>query len=114
MDMKTIKVFTAFLILLLSGCHNFLNENMQGTFSSATFYKSESDALVALTGVYNATAFVNSMNQLWVFGDVASDDAVKGGLAGDLVDAQFIDQFNYVRTNSILANVWQYYYDGIS
>lgn len=112
--MKPLKIFSTLFILSLSSCHNFLDENLQGTFSSATFYKSESDALVAITGVYNATAFVNTMNQLWVFGDVASDDAVKGGLAGDQSDIQYIDQFNYVRTNTVLANVWQYYYDGIS
>ncbi len=112
--MKPLKIFSTLFILSLSSCHNFLDENLQGTFSSATFYKSESDALVAIAGVYNATAFVNTMNQLWVFGDVASDDAVKGGLAGDQSDIQYIDQFNYVRTNTVLANVWQYYYDGIS
>jgi hypothetical protein len=112
--MKTIKIATLFFILACTSCHNFLQEDLQGTFSSATFYKSESDALVAITGVYNSSAFVNTMNQLWVFGDVASDDAVKGGLAGDQVDVQYIDQFNYVRTNTVLANVWQYYYDGIS
>src|SRR5258708_26103935 len=112
--MKTIKIVATLFILTSSGCHNYLQEDLQGTFSSSTFYKSQSDALVALTGVYNSTAFVNTMNQLWVFGDVASDDAVKGGLTGDLVDVQYIDQFNYVRTNTVLANVWQYYYEGAS
>ncbi|MBS1490341.1 MAG: RagB/SusD family nutrient uptake outer membrane protein [Bacteroidetes bacterium] len=103
-----------FLVLIFTGCHNFLDENLQGTFSSATFYQTQSDALVALTGVYNMTAYVNIKNQLWVFGDVASDDAVKGGLAGDQADIQYIDQFSYVRTNTVLSNVWQYYYEGVS
>lgn len=102
------------MTLLFTGCHNFLDENLQGVFSSATFYQTQSDALVALTGVYNVAAFVNTKNQLWVFGDVASDDAVKGGLAGDQSDIQYIDQFSYVRTNTVLSNVWQYYYEGIS
>ncbi len=112
--MKTIKIVALLFVLFLSSCHNFLDENLQGTFSSATFYKSQSDALVAITGVYSSTAFVNTMNQLWVFGDVASDDAMKGGLSGDQSDVQYIDQFNYVRTNTVLNNVWQYYYDGIA
>jgi len=112
--MKTTKILALLLLLTTFGCHNYLEENLQGTFSSGTFYKSQSDALTALTGVYNAAAFVNTMNQLWVFGDVASDDAVKGGLAGDLADIQNIDQFNYVRTNTVLANVWQFYYEGVS
>lgn len=112
--MKTTVLFLFILLLAFSSCNDFLKEDRQGTFSSSTFYKSKEDALVALTGVYNMTAFVNSMNQLWVFGDVASDDAIKGGLAGDQSDIQNIDQFNYVRTNTVLFNVWQYYYEGIS
>src|ERR1041385_7687414 len=112
--MKTTKIFIALFFTTLCSCHDFLEENLQGQYSSATFYKSQSDALAAINGVYNATAFVNTMNQLWVFGDVASDDAVKGGLSGDISDIQNIDQFNYVRTNTILANVWQFYYEGVT
>jgi len=43
-----------------------------------------------------------SDNCIWVFGDVASDDAVKGSLAGDQLDIQYIDQFNVVASNSEL------------
>lgn len=112
--MKTIKLVATLLAIMSSGCSNFLEESPQGFFSSSTFYKSQDDALVAITGVYNIASFVNSSNQLWVFGDVASDDAVKGGLAGDQIDVQFIDQFNYLRTNTVLSSVWQYYYEGIT
>ncbi|HTJ50617.1 MAG TPA: RagB/SusD family nutrient uptake outer membrane protein [Cyclobacteriaceae bacterium] len=112
--MKKIKILTGLFILSLTGCNKYLEENPQGTFSSATFYKSQNDALVALNGVYNSAAFVNPMNQLWVFGDVASDDAVKGGQPYTIIDAQAIDQFNYKQTNTVLADVWQYYYEGIS
>jgi hypothetical protein len=112
--MKIFRFASVLFVLLSTSCNDYLQQNLQGTFSSATFYKSQSDALVAINGVYNATAFVNSMNQLWAFGDVASDDAVKGGLSGDQSDVQSIDQFTYVRTNTVLANVWQYYYEGIS
>lgn len=114
--MKTTKILAALFVITVSGCHDFLQEDQQGTFSSATFYKSQSDAVVAINGVYNATSFVSTMNQLWVFGDVASDDAVKGGSDGDLADAKAIDLFSnpeFIRTNTVLANVWQYYYDGI-
>jgi starch-binding outer membrane protein, SusD/RagB family len=113
--MKTLsKIIVTLFVVAASGCTNFLEENIEGTYSSATFYKTEAHALLAITGVYNIAAFVNTSNSLWVFGDVASDDAVKGGLAGDLSDAQFLDQFNYVRTNSILDGMWKYYYEGVS
>ena len=112
--MKKTKILIGLFILSLTGCDKYLEENPQGIFSSATFYKSQDDALVALNGVYNSAAFVNPMNQLWVFGDVASDDAVKGGQPYTVIDAQAIDQFNYKQTNTVLADVWQYYYEGIS
>jgi hypothetical protein len=112
--MKTLKTLFILLLLLGGGCKNFLDEPLQGTFSSATFYQSADDAVTAVTGVYNEAAFVSTNNVLWVFGDVASDDAVKGGLSGDLVDAQYIDQFNYLRSNTMLYNMWQYYYEGVT
>lgn len=113
--MKKISVLSIILVLLTgSRCSNFLEENLQGKFSSSTFYKTQQDALLALTGVYNSTTFTSTMNQVWVFGDVASDDAIKGGNAGDQADIQFIDNFTYSQSNTVLDNTWKYYYEGIS
>ncbi len=113
--MKTfIYILITLFIWVGSGCSNFLKEDLQGTYSTSTFYKTQQDALVALTGVYSVVAFVSTNNALWVFGDVASDDAIKGGLAGDQSDIQFIDQFNYLRSNTVLETMWKYYYEGIS
>lgn len=111
---KTTKILTALIIILFSGCTDFLTEELQGTYSNATFYKTEAHALLAITGVYNATSFVSTDNNLWVFGDVASDDATKGGLAGDQSDIQFIDEFTYSQNNGALEKIWKRYYEGIS
>ncbi len=102
------------LILVGSSCADFLDEPLQGVYSTATFYKTEEHAFLALTGVYNAISFVSTNNNLWVFGDVASDDAVKGGLAGDQSDIQFIDEFTYTRNNASIEKIWKHYYEGIS
>lgn len=109
----TILFFTGF-ILAVSSCSDFLNEELQGTYSNATFYKTESHATLALTGIYNVASFTSTSNALWVFGDVASDDATRGGKPGDLIDIQYIDDFNYSRNNGILENLWKHYYEGIS
>jgi len=111
---KIIKVIISVFLVALSGCSNFLEENLQGKFSSATFFKSQQDAILAINGVYNSASFISTNNALWVFGDVASDDATKGGGAGDQGDILFVDQFNYVRSNTVLENTWKQYYDGIS
>jgi len=102
------------LVLVTSSCSDFLAEPLQGVYSNATFYKTEAHAQLAMIGVYNAAAFVTTENNLWVFGDVASDDAMKGGASGDLSEAQFIDDFSYVRSNAALDRIWKHYYEGIS
>jgi starch-binding outer membrane protein, SusD/RagB family len=60
-------------------CEKFLTEDLKGTFSTDTFYKNEKQAIQAINGVYQAISFKDPDNNIWVFGDVASDDAVKGG-----------------------------------
>jgi starch-binding outer membrane protein, SusD/RagB family len=97
-----------------TSCSDFLNEELQGTYSNSTFYKTEAHALLAIAGVYSATSFVSTDNNLWVFGDVASDDATKGGLAGDQSDIQFIDEFSYSRNNGAIEKIWKRYYEGIT
>lgn len=113
--MKKINTITfAFLIFVISGCSDFLNEELEGSYSSETFWKTESHATLALTGVYKIATFTSTDNALWVFGDVASDDAIRGANPGDFMDAQTIDDFNYTRSNSYLDVIWAYYYEGIS
>ena len=111
---NTNKILITLFALSFSACSDFLNEDLQGTYSNATFYKTEAHALLAIAGVYNSASFVSTDNDLWVFGDVASDDAMKGGLAGDQSDIQFIDEFSYSRNNGALEKMWKHYYEGIS
>ena len=95
-------------------CKKFIQEDLHGIYTSATFYKTSDQALMALTSAYNDLLFNSSDNCIWVFGDVASDDAVKGSLAGDQLDIQYIDQFNVVSSNSELLSIWMRYYDAIT
>jgi starch-binding outer membrane protein, SusD/RagB family len=111
---NSIKIIAAFILVMNGSCTDFLEENLEGTYSSATFYKTEAHAQLAITGIYNATSFVSTDNKLWVIGDVASDDATKGGGAGDQSDIQFIDEFSYTRSNGVLDRIWKRYYEGIS
>jgi hypothetical protein len=52
-------------------------------------------------------------NPLWVFGDVASDDAASGNPAASQ-DAATIDNFSFSTTNSHLSNEWGNFYEGIT
>jgi starch-binding outer membrane protein, SusD/RagB family len=113
--MRTISLISSIaLFLTLQACSDFVNEELEGTYSSDTFYKTEAHAELALTGIYNSIAFTSTDNALWVFGDVASDDAVKGGNPGDQSDAEFLEQFNYSRSNIFLHRMWEQYYEGVT
>jgi hypothetical protein len=112
--MKTKLFMWLFIIFLMCACSEFLQEDLQGEYSSATFYKTKEHAILAINGAYNILAFTNTNNCLWVFGDVASDDAIKGGGDGDQSEIAYIDQFNINASNSKLENIWQHYYEGIT
>ena len=104
--MKTKYIIFIFLVLSISSCKKFLNDEQQGVYSSATFYKNQGQAIMAINSAYNDLLFNSSDNCIWVFGDVASDDAVKGSLAGDQLDIQYIDQFSVVSSNIELLSIW--------
>jgi len=116
---KSKNYFNVLLLMFLAtsvfySCTDFLTENLKGEFSSGTFYKNDKQALQALNGVYNAIAFGNSNNVIWVFGDVASDDAVKGGNPGDQSEITYIDEFTTNATNGIIINYWTFAYEAIN
>lgn len=107
-------IFFLALIGFVSACADFLDETPKGRYTTENFYKTEEHALLAITGVYNKASFVSTNNALWVFGDVASDDAVKGGAAGDQSEIQFLEEFNYSANNGFLLKIWSQYYEGIT
>ncbi len=113
-NLKIVVLILIALITFNSGCKKFLNEGLLGKRSNFQFYKTASDAELALTGIYNSISFANSNNRIWVFGDVASDDAAKGGIPGDQADIGLINDFNITTINGNLEDVWRVYYEGVS
>lgn len=107
--MRTRIIILAGVAMIAASC-NFLDENLKGGYSSETFYSSASKAEMALTGVYNGLYD----NTLWIFGDVASDDAVKGGNAGDAAEINDIDTFSATTDNGPISVFWQNAYALIS
>ena len=87
---------------------------MKGDFSTDTFYQNKDQALQVVNGTYNAIAFNNFDNAIWIFGDIASDDAVKGGSPGDQTEITYIDEFNADANNGIISNYWTFAYEAIA
>ncbi|MEJ0030514.1 MAG: RagB/SusD family nutrient uptake outer membrane protein [Bacteroidota bacterium] len=110
--MKKIYIIPLFLITV--SCSDFLEQNLVGQYSTDTFYRTGPQAEIAITGVYNAISFTSSGNALWVFGDVVSDDAIKGGNATDQNDISLLETFNYTQANEYLDKIWRQNYEAIN
>ncbi len=102
------------IVLITASCQKYLDNDLKGSRSDEQFYQTAEDAELALTGIYNMLTYADANNRLWVFGDVASDDAAKGGIAGDQADIGYIDEFNISTDNGNLESVWAICYEGIS
>lgn len=112
--LKASTLLLLLLVISMVSCTKFLTEDLKGSFSAETYYKNQTQAIQAINGVYNSISFTNSSNDIWVFGDVASDDAVKGGNPGDQAEITYIDQFTADANNGIIINYWQFAYEGIA
>ena len=95
---------------LFSSCDDFLTADLKGDYTSANYYTSAESATQVVNGVYNSLYG----NTLWVFGDVASDDAVKGGNAGDQADMNFINDFTATSANGFINTYWKATYETIA
>ncbi len=111
---NTTLYFTAILLFMTTGCKKILQEPVLGQYQAGAFFNSDANATLAVNAAYNPLTFVDaSSNAIWVLGDVASDDAIKGGNPGDQADFENIDTFNILPSNSAVEGVWKRYYDGI-
>ncbi len=115
--MKKFLAYTLFVLLLFvsAGCKKFITKEVVGEYPETQFYRTQAQAVLAINAAYQPLAFSNANNnRLWVFGDVASDDAEKGGDPGDQADIDLIDQFNITPINGNLEAMWGLLYEGIT
>ncbi len=112
--MKQYLLIVTGILLIFPCCEEFLDEKPQGTYPLSAFYQTEEHAQLAITACYEKISFSNSNNRLWVFADVASDDAVKGGFPGDQADIGLIDNFQIFADNGNVEETWKIYYEGVA
>src|SRR3984957_7348556 len=111
-----------FLLLVLAGvmlagssCKKILNQPVLGSYTPGDFFTSDANAQLAVNNAYKYLSFNSgAVNAIWVLGDLASDDAEKGGSSiGDQADFQAVNQFDILPTNAAVEAVWQNYYNGV-
>jgi len=113
MRIAFILIFTA--AIAGAGCKKVLQQQVQGSYTPANFFTSDANAQLAVNEAYKYLSFnAGASNAIWVLGDLASDDAIKGGSSiGDQPDFQAVNQFNILPTNAAVEAVWKNYYNGV-
>lgn len=113
--MKSImkSILVASVLLAWSGCEGVLDKEPLGILDAGSYFKTANDAILAVNAAYHPLLFSNDNNNFyWVFGTVASDNAIAGGdgSRAGIVEIDFLEQT--ARTQE-LNDYWKLNYGGI-
>lgn len=114
---KTTAYFLSASTLLLTSCTGWLQEEAPGSQNFDDFLTGGAVAIQTVNACYTPLAweFNNTYFSEWFFGDIASDDALKGGQdLADGADAYDIDNFKVNANNAIVLNYYRAKYQGIA
>ncbi|OUJ75130.1 RagB/SusD family nutrient uptake outer membrane protein [Hymenobacter crusticola] len=101
-------------LALTTGCEKFLDQPVLGQYEAGQFFTSDTNTILAVNAAYVPLSFRDGgSNTIWVLGDVASDDAVKGSNPGDQADFENVDNFSIAPINAAVEAQWKRDYDGI-
>ena len=111
--------------LVVSGCDSMLDIEQQGAQTSANFFSTADDANRALAGAYSAIQQQKRLTYQgapeflagydMVFGEVASDNAFKGGESqNDQPDIDDIQTFTVDPSNLYIAKMWSSLYEAVT
>jgi hypothetical protein len=119
MKNKIFKSAKALLIVLLfTGCEDFLDLKPLDQVVSSNFYQTQEDAEKALVSIYDALKYQSATGVSWApfstMADILSDDAYAGGSdANDGMDENEFNKFNIPTTSMIAHALWIKNYIGI-
>ena len=114
--MKKIIAISAAILSLVS-CNKWLTEDGPMVNRVSDFFTSAESAVQVATAVYTPLMweYQNGYFPEWYFGDIASDDALKGGQnVADGPDLYDIDNFKVVANNGIVLQFYRAQYQGIA
>src|ERR1700743_476127 len=94
-----------------TGCKKILDQSVKGSYTPDNFFTSDANAQQAVNEAYKYLSFSSGANNaIWVLGDLASDDAVKGGSSnGDQAAFQSVNQFTILPSTAAVEAVWKQY-----
>jgi hypothetical protein len=98
--------------LLGQGCQDFLDKEPLGVETDKTFYEDPDNAVLAVNGIYDAVSWDaggilgGGNNSEWMFGDLLSDDAVKGSTPGDYLELKQMERWETLPNADIPRTSW--------
>ena len=115
-NLKNLSLIVVLCSLCLTSCKDYLTEIEPGTTLLEDFYTSTAAAKQNVTGCYVPLMweYNNTYCSEWFIGDIASDDALKGGgSTTDMSDAYDIENWRTTDQNTLLLNFYRAQYQGI-
>ena len=119
--MKTRYILTVLggmaLLSAATSCNDWLKEEAPGTTNLDDFYTSGATAIQNINACYPPLAWEYNSTYFseWFIGDIASDDALKGGqTTSDMADAYDIENFKTNANNGLLLDFYRAQYQGIA
>jgi hypothetical protein len=109
-------IFTTILLTLPSCQKDFLEKSPIIGITEENFYKTEADAIAAVNAAYATLQFQLSPagHFRWFWGDIMSDDAVKGGSGDNDVNALLqLETFKGPTNTDLLESEWGADFEGI-
>lgn len=101
------------ITIFFASCSGLLDKDPLGRLDTDTYFTTADDAIQAVNTAYRSLLINNENNNFyWVFGTVASDDAIPGGDASrpGIID---IDAMNHTAATQELNDFWKLNYAGI-
>lgn len=115
--MKLQAYITLAILLFLGACEkDFLNRSPIVGINEENFYRTEADAIAAVNAAYATLQFQMSPagHFRWFWGDIMSDDAIKGGSGdNDVNDLLQLETFKGPTNTELLESEWGANFEGI-
>lgn len=100
--------------LAFTACSSFLDEEPLGQQTDQNFYNTPGNAELGVNAIYHAYANDRQRALMFFFGDVASDDAEKGGEGpNDLIEMQELKEWRVKATADVIVDTWTRRYETI-
>ena len=116
-NIKPLYIVLCGFVLSFTGCKDYLTEIEPGTTLLEDYYTSTAAAKENLVGCYVPLMWEYNTTYCseWFIGDIASDDALKGGgSTSDMADAYDFENWRTESSNSLLHDFYLAQYQGIA